>query len=67
MQFAWIFLKIFKYIFLKGNLRKTMKKTFEKKKKKSFILGFHFFQRLYYWHNTTVLYVTIPKIWSNIW
>ena len=30
MQFAWIFLKIFKYFFLQGNLRENMKKTFKK-------------------------------------
>ena len=30
MQFAWIFLKIFKYFFLQGNLRKTMEKVFKK-------------------------------------
>ena len=31
MQFAWIFLKIFKYCDLQGNPRKTMEKTFFKK------------------------------------
>ena len=30
MQLAWIFLKIYKYYFLQGNLRKTMKKNFSK-------------------------------------
>ena len=31
MQFVWVFLKIFKYCLLQGNLRKAMKKTFLKK------------------------------------
>ena len=38
MQFNWIFLKIFKYYFLQGNLRKTMKKTL--KKNNNFLLKF---------------------------
>ena len=32
MQFAWIFLKNFKYCFLWGNLRKTMEKSLFRKK-----------------------------------
>ena len=31
IQFAWIFLKIFKCYFFQGNLRKTMKKNLKKK------------------------------------
>ena len=32
MQLAWIFLKIFKYHFIQGNLRKNMTKNIFKKK-----------------------------------
>ena len=41
MQFAQIFLEIFKYYFIQNNLIKTMKKAFLKKKKKNnFLLKF---------------------------
>ena len=35
MQFAWTFLKIFKYNFHQGNLRKIMKKIFLRKQQYS--------------------------------
>ena len=42
MQLVYSFLKIFKYYFFQGNLRKNRKKTM----KKGF-LGFNYFQRLF--------------------
>ena len=39
MQLAWIFLKIFKYHFIQGNLRKNMTKNIFKKNN-NFLLKF---------------------------
>ena len=76
MQFAWIFLKIFRYYFLQGNPRKTMEKTFLKKREFSvkilarywlmwiFFSRFSLFSKVIFLicSNITMSYITVPEI-----
>ena len=76
MQFAWIFLKIFKYYFLQSNPRKTMEKTFFKKREFSvkilarywlmwiFFSRFSLFSKVIFLicSNITMSYITVPEI-----
>ena len=63
MQFTWIFLKIFKYYFLEGNLRKTMKKNF---KKYNFLLKFQPGSDLQFFFEVSHFSKVILLICSNI-